>query len=85
MSDLHKLVSEKFTSGNSAEVEHITITRGEYEPALETLTEKPNWHHPDCAGNCFACTLDDFIKLYFGILGLEYVRRHLARTVEGRT
>ena len=34
MNDLHKLVAEKFTSGNSIEVERITITRAEYESAL---------------------------------------------------
>jgi hypothetical protein len=32
--ELLKLISEKFTSGNSVEVERITITRGEYEEAL---------------------------------------------------
>ena len=34
MTDLHKLVAEKFTSGNEIEVERITITREEYEAAL---------------------------------------------------
>ena len=34
MTDLHKLVIEKFTSGNSIGVERITITRKEYEAAL---------------------------------------------------
>lgn len=34
MTDLHKLVAEKFTSGNSIEVERITITRTEYEAAI---------------------------------------------------
>jgi hypothetical protein len=32
--DLLKLISEKFTSGNSIEVERITITRAEYEQEL---------------------------------------------------
>ena len=32
--DLLKLISEKFTSGNSVEVERITITRAEYEQEL---------------------------------------------------
>ena len=32
--DLLKLISEKFTSGNSVEVERITITRAEYEDLL---------------------------------------------------
>jgi len=34
MTDLHKLVAEKFKSGNSIEVERITITRKEYEAVL---------------------------------------------------
>jgi len=32
--EIMKLISEKFTSGNSVEVERITITRAEYQEAL---------------------------------------------------
>ena len=46
MTDLYKLLAEKFTSGNSIEVERITITRKEYEAALaqpEQEPFKPDW------------------------------------------
>ena len=41
MTDLHKLVAEKFKSGNSIEVERITITRKEYEAALTQPEQEP--------------------------------------------
>jgi hypothetical protein len=47
--DLLKLISEKFTSGNSVEVERITITRAEYEEALakpESINHAAwHWHN----------------------------------------
>jgi len=38
--ELLKLISEKFTSGNSVEVERITITRAEYEAELAKPEQK---------------------------------------------
>jgi hypothetical protein len=39
--NLLKLISEKFTSGNSVEVERITITRAEYEQELAKPEQEP--------------------------------------------
>jgi len=38
--ELLKLISEKFTSGNSVEVERITITRADYQEALAKPEQK---------------------------------------------
>ena len=49
MTDLHKLVAEKFKSGNSVAVERITITRKEYETALAQPEQEPvDIHCPSC-------------------------------------
>ena len=49
MTDLYKLLAEKFTSGNSIEVERITITRKEYEAALAQPEQEPvDIHCPSC-------------------------------------
>ena len=47
--DLLKLISEKFTSGNSVEVERITITRAEYEEHLAKPEPRNDaaWHWHD--------------------------------------
>ena len=46
MTDLHKLVKEKFTSGNHILVERIMLTRQEYEAALAQTPQKPDaWMH----------------------------------------
>ena len=46
MTDLHKLIKEKFTSGNHILVERIMLTRQEYEAALAQTPQKPDaWMH----------------------------------------
>lgn len=35
------------------------------------------WHHPECAGECVACLIENVVKEAYGTQGLDYLRKKI--------
>lgn len=44
---------------------------------MVALHQPVAWHHPECAGECIACLIENVVKEAYGTQGLEYLHRHL--------
>jgi hypothetical protein len=45
---------------------------------LVALHQPVAWHHPDCAGECIACLIENVVTEAYGTQGLEYLRKRVS-------
>jgi hypothetical protein len=44
---------------------------------MVTMNQPVAWHHPDCAGECIACLIEEVVTEAYGTQGLEYLRKRV--------